>query len=147
MAAIEARISLITLGVQDLDRAVRFYRDGLGWPLSGASVENTVAFFRTGGVILSLYPRHLLAKDAKLPNSPAAPFGGITLAHNVRNEEDVDAVLQLAQRAGATLLKPGTEADWGGYSGYFADPDGHPWEVAWNPGFLIASDGSIQLPE
>ena len=142
----EPRVSLITLGVADLDRAVRFYRDGLGWPMSSASMEGTVAFFQIGCAVLGLWSRASLAEDARLPNSPPASFSGIALAHNVRNKEDVDAVLAIAQRAGATLLKPGTQADWGGYSGYFADPDGHVWEVAWNPVFPIAEDGSIQLP-
>ncbi len=140
----EPRISLITLGVRDLSAATRFYRDGLGWPLSSASAE-TVAFFRTGGAILALYPRDLLAADAHV--SPVGTgFGGIALAHNVRQRAEVDAVLEQAVSAGATLLKPGQETDWGGYSGYFADLDDHPWEVAWNPFFPFAADGSLMLP-
>jgi uncharacterized protein len=142
---VEARISLVTLGVHDLARSARFYRDGLGWPLSSAS-SGDVAFFRTGGVALALYPRALLAADAKLP-AAGTGFGGITLAHNVASKELVDAVLAEAVAAGGTLLKPATDAEWGGYSGYFADPDGHPWEVAWNPFFPFAPDGSLSLPE
>lgn len=146
----EPRISLITLGTRDLPRAVRFYRDGLGWPMSSASGDD-VAFFQIGGAALGLYPRQLLAEDARLPDDPAASdgrivFGGITLAHNVSSREQVDAVLAEAVAAGGALLKPARPAAWGGYSGYFADPDGHPWEVAWNPGFPLADDGSLRLP-
>ncbi len=141
----EPRISLVTLGVRDLARAVRFYRDGLNWPVSSAGGDE-VAFFRTGGIVLSLYPRHLLAADAHLPDEGSG-FGGITLAHNVRSKELVDAVLAEVVAAGGTILKPAEDAFWGGYSGYFADPDGYPWEVAWNPGFPLAEDGSVLLPE
>ncbi len=141
----EPRISLVTLGVADLERSVRFYRDGLGWPLSSASAGD-VAFFRTGGAVLALYPRSLLAADAHL-SSGAPGFGGITLAHNVASREQVDAVLAEAAAAGAVILKPAQEAEWGGYTGYFADPDGHPWEVAWNPYFPLGPDGSVQLPK
>jgi uncharacterized protein len=141
---VEPRVSLVTLGVRDLERAVRFYHDGLGWPLSGAS-GGDVAFFRTGGAVVALYPRELLAADARLP-AAGSGFGGIALAHNVASREQVDAVLAEAAAAGATILKPAEAAEWGGYSGYFADPDGHPWEVAWNPAFPLAPDGSLQLP-
>lgn len=140
-------ISLITLGVADLERALRFYRDGLGWPLSGAS-GGDIAFFHTAGVVLALYPRPLLAADAHLDTSGSgAGFGGITLAHNVSSKDAVDQVLADAAAAGATILKPAEQADWGGYSGYFADPDGYPWEVAWNPGFPLGPDGRVTLPE
>ncbi|MBI4312273.1 MAG: VOC family protein [Chloroflexi bacterium] len=141
----QPRISLITLGVADLERAIRFYRDGLGFPMSGASVAGEVAFFRTGGVALALYPRHLLAHDANLAPEGTG-FGGIALAHNVRAKEEVDDVISQAVAAGGRLLKAARQADWGGYSGYFADPDGHPWEVAWNPFFPFAADGTLQLP-
>lgn len=140
----EPRIGLVTLGVRDLERAARFYRDGLGWPPSGASSDEVV-FFRTGGVVLALYPRAALAADAGLP-AEGSGFGGITLAHNVARREEVDAALARAVAAGATLLRPARAADWGGYSGYFADPDGYPWEVAWNPHFPLAPDGSLRLP-
>jgi len=144
----EPRISLITLGVEDLARSVAFYRDGLGFPLSPASVEGEVAFMRAGGTVLALWWREKLAADANLPDRRGAwkEFGGIALAHNVRERGEVDAVLAQAVAVGARLLKPGTDTEWGGRSGYFADPDGHPWEVAWNPGFPFAEDGSLVLP-
>ncbi|MBI4498856.1 MAG: VOC family protein [Chloroflexi bacterium] len=141
----EARVSLVTLGVQDLQRALRFYRDGLGWPLSSASSDE-IAFLRTGGVVLALFPREALAADAHVA-AAGSGFGGMTLAHNVRSKEVVDTVLAEAVAAGGTLLKPAEEASWGGYAGYFADPDGFPWEVAWNPHFPLAPDGSLRLPE
>lgn len=140
----EPRINIVTLGVDDLPRALRFYRDGLSWPLSSAG-GGDIAFFRTGGVVLALYPRAQLAADARLPVGGAG-FGGITLAHNVASREEVDRVLAEVTAAGGRILKPAEEAEWGGYSGYFADPDGYPWEVAWNPYFPLAPDGSIQLP-
>lgn len=141
----EPRISLITLGVAELDRAVRFYRDGLGWPQS--SVGGTeVAFLRTRGAIVALYPRDALAADLGLPIAHTG-FNGVTLAHNTRSKESVDAVLASAVGAGATLVKAAREMAWGGYVGYFADPDGHVWEVAWNPGFPFADDGSVLVPE
>jgi uncharacterized protein len=141
----QPRITLITLGVGDLERALRFYRDGLGWPLSSASVEGDVAFFRTDGAVLALYPRELLAADAHLPPDGSG-FGGIALAQNVRSRAEVDAVLAQAMAAGGAILKPAVEAEWGGYHGYFADLDGYPWEIAWNPGFPINPDGSLDLP-
>jgi uncharacterized protein len=138
-------ISIVTLGVADLERALQFYRDGLRWPLSSAG-GGDVAFFRTGGVVLALYPRTLLAADARVADVGPG-FGGITLAHNVPSAEAVDRVLAEAVAAGATLLKPAERAEWGGYSGYFADPDGYPWEVAWNPYFPLGADGRVQLPQ
>lgn len=140
----EQRISLVTLGVADLDRSRAFY-ERLGWRRSVANAEG-VAFFQAGGMVLSLYPRVELAKDAKLP-AAGEGFGGIALAYNARTREEVDAVLAEAVAAGATLLKAAKDAFWGGYSGYFADPDGFPWEVAWNPSFPIAEDGSLHLPD
>lgn len=141
----EPRISIVTLGVADLNRALRFYRDGLGWPVSSASGD--IAFLRTGGVVLALYPRALLAADAHLgAEGNGSGFGGITIAHNVREKDDVDRVLAEAVAAGATRLKAAEEAEWGGYSGYFADPDGYPWEVAWNPFFPLNLDGTLNLP-
>jgi catechol 2,3-dioxygenase-like lactoylglutathione lyase family enzyme len=141
----EPRITLITLGVHDLDRSLRFYRDGLGWPLSSASVAGEVAFFRSSGAVLALYPRELLAKDAHL-TPEGSGFGAIALAQNVHVRGQVDAILAQAQAAGGSILKPAEEAEWGGYHGYFADPDGFPWEIAWNPGFPFAPDGSLDLP-
>ena len=141
----EARITLLTLGVRDLGRSVSFYGDGLGFPLSSASTDE-VAFFRTGGVVLALYPRHLLAEDACVEDTPGG-FSGITIAHNVREREQVDQVLEVVAGAGATILKPAQDASWGGRSGYFSDPDGHLWEVAWNPGLPLAPDGAMTVPE
>lgn len=141
----EARVSLVTLGVEDLPRALGFYRDGLGWPLSSVGDEN-VAFFRTGGIVLALYRRDLLAGDIGMP-AEGTGFSGVTLAHNVAAREDVDRALDEAVAAGATLVRVAEDVFWGGRIGYFADPDGHLWEVAWNPGFPIAPDGTLRLPE
>lgn len=126
------KISIITLGVTDLDRATRFYRDGLGLPeyeFEGSSIT----FFALDGTWLALYPWDDLADDIGIQPSSVGQFGGFTLAHNVGSKEEVDAMLQQAEKAGATMVKPGQEAFWGGYSGYFKDPDGHIWEVAYNP--------------
>lgn len=138
----EQRISLITLGVADLERSRRFYEEGLGWRAGYVSEE--VVFFQAGGMVLALFPRAALAADARLVDTGGS-FGGIALAHNVRSREQVDAVLAEAAAAGAAILKPAQDADWGGYSGYFADPDGHPWEVAWNLHWTIEPDGSVRL--
>ena len=132
----------MTLGVADLERSRRFYEDGLGWRRGNAHAE--VVFFQLGGAILGLFSRDALAADARLP-AAGSGFGGITLAYNARTRAEVDAVLAEAQAAGARILKPAEDAFWGGYSGYFADPDGHPWEVAWNPEWTIAEDGSVSL--
>lgn len=140
----EQRVSLITLGVTDLERSREFY-ERLGWRRSMASAQG-VAFFRTGGMALSLYPRNALAQDVGIPPEGHG-FSGITLAYNARSREEVDAVLAEAVAAGAKLLKQAQEAFWGGYSGYFSDPDGFLWEVAWNPSFPMAEDGSISIPD
>ncbi|HLY56406.1 MAG TPA: VOC family protein [Stellaceae bacterium] len=140
----EQRISLVTLGVRDLDRSRAFY-ERLGWTRSLRAAEG-VAFFQAGGMALSLYPRADLARDAGVP-SEGTGFAGVTLAFNARSRPEVDAVLREAEDAGGRIVKPAADAFWGGYSGYFSDPDGHLWEVAWNPGFAIAADGSIVLPE
>jgi hypothetical protein len=139
----EQRISLITLGVTDLDRSRNFY-ESLGWQRSMPQTEGVV-FFQAGAMVLSLFPRDKLAKDANL-SPDGSGFNGISLAYNARTRAEVDAVLDAAVAAGATLRKPAQEAFWGGYSGYFSDPDGFLWEVAWNPQFPIADDGSIHLP-
>jgi uncharacterized protein len=144
MINMEQRISVITLGVADLERSRRFYEQGLGWQASSRSNER-ITFFQAGGMVLALYPRAALAQDAHLANDGTG-FGGITLAYNVRRREDVDTVLAEVQAIGAKLLKPAEEVHWGGYSGYFADPDGHPWEVAWNPFWELCEDGSVKLP-
>ncbi len=130
----EPRISIVTLGVSDIERSVRFYCDGLGLPTDYSS--GNVALFQTAGTWLGLYSREALAEDATVP-SEGHGFTGVTLAHNVRSQPEVDAVLAEAHAAGATIVKPAQDLFWGGYSGYFADPDGHLWEVAWNPNFEI----------
>ena len=133
------RIALVTLGVDDLERAVAFYRDGLGLAtkgIVGAEFENgAVAFFNLeSGLKLALWPRKSLAADSGLPLQ-AASSTEVSLAHNVASQQEVDAVMQEAERAGARIVKPARETFYGGYAGYFQDPDGHLWEVAFNPGF------------
>ncbi len=127
----EPRISIVTLGVRDLPQAVAFYRDGLGLPLYDENTES-IAFFQNKGTWLALYPREALAADAGIPTEGSG-FSGVTLAHNVRTQEEVDDLLVVAVTAGATLVKPAQDTFWGGYSGYFADPEGYLWEIAWNP--------------
>jgi len=138
----ETRISLITLGVADVARARAFY-ERLGFVASSDSGE-AVAFFQAGGMALGLFGRTDLAADAK--TELAAGTGAFSLAQNVRTREEVDATLAAAVVAGARLVKPAEDAFWGGRSGYFADPDGHLWEVAWNPGWTLEADGAITLP-
>jgi len=138
----EPRVSIITLGVQDVARARMFY-ETLGFKASSSSRES-VTFFDAGGVVLGLYGRGPLAEDATVDDSPPG-FSGVALAYNARSEVDVDAVLAEAVAAGAKLIKPAGKVFWGGYSGYFADPDGHLWEVAFNPYFKLSDDGCIQL--
>jgi predicted lactoylglutathione lyase len=140
----EQRVSIVTLGVEDLKRSSEFY-ERLGWRRSMAKSEGIV-FFQAGGMALALYPRQELAKDANV-TSHGDGFRGTSLAYNARSRAEVDAVLEEAQAAGAKLVKPAQEAFWGGYSGYFSDPDGFLWEVAWNPFFPVAEDGSIRIPE
>ena len=133
----EPRISIVTLGVEDLRRAVAFYRDGLGLPLINDAEAQGVAFFELKGLRLALYPRGELAADAGVPDPGPQPFSGITLAHNLRSKAEVDAFFAEVAAIGAAVVKPPQDVFWGGYSGYFADPDGHLWEVAWNPEFAI----------
>lgn len=142
----EPRISLITLGVSDLQRSLRFYRDGLGLPTTWTP-EKGVIFFRTAGTALALYPIADLARDISSTCTPPerGRFTGIALAHNVRVKEEVDQLLQQAQAAGGRIEKPAQDAFWGGYSGYFSDPDGHMWEVAWGA-FEFRPDGSLDIP-
>lgn len=139
----EQRLTLVTLGVADLERAVAFY-DALGWRRSVRDAPG-VAFYQAGSIAFSLYPRTELAKDAGV-SPDGGGFPGFALAHNVRSREEVDTTLAEAEAAGATIIKPAAEAFWGGYSGYFADPDGFLWEVAWNPGFALDQDGAVTLP-
>ncbi|SRR5579864_344651 len=140
----EQRVSIVTLGVKDLTRSRQFY-ERLGWRSSSASNDGIV-FFQAGGMALALYSRGELAKDANVAPEGNG-FNGATLAYNTRTREEVDKFLAEAQEAGAKFQKPAREAFWGGYSGYFSDPDGFLWEVAWNPFFQIAQDGSIRLPQ
>lgn len=142
----EPRVSLITLGVSDLQRSLRFYRDGLGLPTTWVGGTGVV-FFKTQGVRLALYPLEDLAKDigGEFIGHPIPKFSGITLAHNVRERAEVDAVLERAAAAGARIEKPAQDTFWGGYAGYFSDPDGHVWEVAWGA-FWFLGDGSLDIP-
>jgi catechol 2,3-dioxygenase-like lactoylglutathione lyase family enzyme len=142
--SIPARLGIVTLGVADLSRAVAFYQ-ALGWERCTSSSDE-IAWFRTADTNIGLFPWHELADDAKLPAEPRARFGGITLAINVESADVVQPILDAAVAAGGTLLKPAAVLDWGGTSGYFADPDGHPWEVAHNPFFPIGSDGRLHIP-
>jgi catechol 2,3-dioxygenase-like lactoylglutathione lyase family enzyme len=128
------RISLITLGTHDLARAVQFYEDGLGLPRF--PMEGDVAFFTLDGSWLGLYGWEALAADAGVP-ADGQGFRGVALAHNVDSRDEVDRLLERAVDAGATLVRPAGDTDWGGYSGYFADPDGHLWELAWNPHLAV----------
>ena len=137
----EQRLSLVTLGVRDLARARAFY-EALGWK-TGAKPDDDVVFFQSGGMIVALWGREQLAEDSAVQDGGG--WGGVTLAHNVRSPEEVDAVLAEAERAGAMIPRPGGKTFWGGYSGVFVDPDGHPWEVAHNPSWTIAEDGSVRL--
>jgi catechol 2,3-dioxygenase-like lactoylglutathione lyase family enzyme len=140
----EPRVSLITLGVADVARARAFY-ERLGFAASSASNAH-VTFFQAGGMALGLFGWDELAADAMVDPARGG-FRGVALAHNVRRKEEVAAVLAEAEAAGGRILKPAQDVFWGGHSGYFADLDGHLWEVAWNPGFAIAEDGALKLPE
>ena len=137
----EQRVSLITLGVADLARARAFY-EALGWT-TRAGADDDVVFFQTGGMIVALWGRTELAEDSGVEDTGG--WGGVTLAHNVRSPAEVDAVIDEARTAGATVARAGAETFWGGYSGVFVDPDGHPWEVAHNPHWTVAGDGSTLL--
>ncbi len=139
----EQRVSLITLGVTDVKRARAFY-ERLGW--RGQEVEETV-FFQVGGIALVLWDREKLALDAGINDEQGGGFSGVVLAHNVRSEAEVQDVIACAQGAGATVTRPAARTFYGGYAGCFTDPDGHAWEVAHNPGFILAEDGSITVPD
>ena len=143
----EPRISIITLGVTDFIRSLHFYRDGLGWPTQATDAAD-IAFFNTAGTRFAIYPIHKLAEEI----APALPlartgFSGITLTHNVRTREEVAGVLAHAETKGAAIIKPAQDVFWGGHSGYFADPDGYYWEVAFAPGCQFVPDGSLILGE
>lgn len=137
----DQRLSMITLGVDDIQKSKTFY-EKLGWQVSPHSQEGVI-FFQIGGMVLSLYSKQSLAEDACLELGHG--FGGITLAYNVRAREDVPKILEKARQAGGKTLKPAADAFWGGYSGYFADPDGYPIEVAWNPFWPLDAQGNVQL--
>jgi predicted lactoylglutathione lyase len=139
---VEQRVSLITLGVDDLERSVAFYQ-ALGW--SGQVVQDT-AFFQAGGLAIVLWSRDALADDAGIDDD-GGRFGGIALAQNVRTRDEVDEVLGAAEAAGGTITHPAADTFYGGYAGYVADPDGHLWEIAHNPGFTLLDDGSLVLPD
>lgn len=142
-AFVEQRISLVTLGVTDLARARRFY-EALGW--RGQEVGDTV-FFQALGMAICLWGRDKLAEDAAIVDSSADGFGGIALAHNVRSQAEVDQMMGLAASAGAEITQPARETFYGGYAGYFRDPDGHVWEVAYNPSFDLDASGALTLPD
>jgi len=138
----EQRVSLVTLGVADVERARSFY-ERLGWQV-GLALDDTV-FFQAGGMVVGLWGREQLAADSGVTD--AGCWGGVTLAHNVRSADEVDRVIEEARSAGGRVAREPAETFWGGYSGVFVDLDGHPWEVAVNAGFPLAADGSISLPE
>jgi len=140
---VEQRVSLITLGVRDLSTSRSFYT-ALGW--GGQEVQETV-FFQAGGMAVCLWDRDKLAADSGVADSGSDGFGGITLAHNTRSRAEVDAIIDAAREAGGAITREPAETFYGGYAGCFADPDGHVWEVAHNPGFTLSADGSLTLPD
>jgi catechol 2,3-dioxygenase-like lactoylglutathione lyase family enzyme len=137
----EQRLSLVTLGILDLERARNFY-EALGWK-TGASPDDDVAFFQAGGMIVALWGRAKLAEDSAV--TEGSGWGGITLAYNTRSQKEVDEVIEEARAAGATIGREPAETFWGGYSAVFIDPEGYPWEVAHNPNWTIEEDGSVKL--
>jgi catechol 2,3-dioxygenase-like lactoylglutathione lyase family enzyme len=137
----EQRFSLVTLGVRDLSRARAFY-EALGWR-TGAAITDDVVFFQAGGSILALWDRAMLAEDSRVEDSGG--WGGVALAYNARSTAEVDAVIAEAAAAGATIGRQPADTFWGGYSGVFIDPDGHPWEVAHNPGWTLDDEGGVHL--
>ncbi len=143
----QQRVSFITLGVSDLARSRRFYEQGLGWESSRRGSSDGVVFFQMpSGLVFALFPREELAKDAGVKNTPIG-FSGMALAYNVHEQHQVAETLQIAEKAGATIIKPAQDTFWGGHAGYFADPDGFLWEIAWNPHFELTPDGRMILPE
>jgi uncharacterized protein len=137
----EQRLSLVTLGVEDLGRARDFY-EALGWR-SGAAPADDVVFFQAGGMVFALWGREQLTEDSEVEDRGG--YGGVTLAYNARDRAEVDAVIEEARAAGARIGREPAETFWGGYSGVFVDPDGHPWEVAHNPHWTVGADGSVAL--
>jgi catechol 2,3-dioxygenase-like lactoylglutathione lyase family enzyme len=149
MTGPDAILTLVTLGVADLERSTAFY-EALGFKRKASNAEG-VGFFQAGAIAFAVWPADELAKDANknanAARAEASTFRGVALAWNCRSEGDVDAAIERARAAGATVLKPARKTFWGGYAGYFADPDGHLWEVAHNPGFPLSDDGRLLLPE
>lgn len=141
----DQRVTLLTLGVRDLERSIAFF-EGLGWRRSVRAATG-VAFFQCGGVALSLFPRADLAADAGVAESAMAASGAFAIAQNSRTKAGVDAVMKEVAALGAEIVKPAKDTDWGGYAGYFRDLDGHLWEIAWNPGFPLDEDGAVRLPD
>ena len=139
----EQRMSLITLGVADLSRAVAFYEQVIGW--KPESSPPGVVFFDLNGVVFALWPHDDLAKDMGVATDSVPPYRGYALAHNVRSESEVDAIFTRLKEKGATILKQPQKTFWGGYSGYFSDPDGHTWEIAHNPFWTIGKDGRVSI--
>ena len=140
----DQRISIVTLGTDDMARAVAFW-EAMGWPRR-AKAFDAIAMFQCGGIAFAIYPFDKLAEDCGMADRGKG-FGGFTIAHNVGSKAEVDALLMQAVANGATLQKAAHDAFWGGYSGYFCDPDGHPWEVAYNPFMPLGADGSLVLPD
>jgi uncharacterized protein len=136
------RLTLVTLGVSDLERAREFY-EGLGWR-TGAKEADDVIFFQAGCMVVALWGRDKLAEDSAVTDPGG--WGGVTFAYNTRSPEEVDEVIEQARSAGATIGREPAETFWGGYSGIFIDPDGHPWEVAHNPRWTVEEDGALTLP-
>jgi predicted lactoylglutathione lyase len=146
MSGPDAILSLVTLGVSDLERSISFY-EALGFRRKARKAEG-VGFFQAGAITFAVWPASDLAKDANVvPGKPAPVFRGVALAWNCRSELEVDAAIERARRAGATVPKPAQKTSWGGYAGYFADPDGHLWEVAHNPHWPLTNDGRLTLPD
>ena len=141
----EQRLSMITLGVTDLKRAKAFYEDVVGWKATPSPPE--IAFFDMGGVVFSLYPHDDMARDMNVAadDSSDSIYQGFALAHNARSKEEVDSIFSRLKEKGATIMKEPEEVFWGGYSGYFSDPDGHSWEVAYNPHWVIQEDGRVSM--
>jgi predicted lactoylglutathione lyase len=137
---VEQRLSLVTLGVADVDAARRFY-EALGWSPTGSGDD--VVFFQSGCMVVALWSREALREDSGVEDTGG--WGGVTLAHNVRSADDVDTVIEEARTAGARIVREPAATFWGGYSGVFVDPDGHPWEVAHNPHWTLGADGSVRL--
>jgi predicted lactoylglutathione lyase len=142
--SVPAQLNIVTLGVADVARARAFY-EALGWEAASSSMDE-ICWMQVAGTWLGLWSRGLLAEDAGLPDGEPGSFGGITLAINLTSTEAVDEAMATALAAGATVTQPAVMVEWGIYRGYFTDLDGHPWEVAWNPGFPVNDDGTIHIP-